>query len=653
MLNRVLGNRYRVVEKVGIGGMAEVYKAQDEVLGRTVAIKIMLPQYASDPNFAARFRQEAQAAANLQSPYIVNIYDWGQDEGTYFIAMEYVRGTDLKTAIEQRGAINQRKVAEIGSQVCAALSVAHGYDIIHRDIKPHNIMVQPDGNAKVMDFGIARAGNNTMTQTGSVLGTAYYVSPEQAQGKSLTPATDLYSLGIVLYEASTGKVPFEAPEAVAVALKQVNEQPAPLRQINPDIDPDFEAIVLRAMAKDPADRYASADEMRTALNNFLAGRPIGAGISSPSAKTAVIGAASGGAAATMVNSTGESGTAVMPSVGQNDQNGGTTYGGLNSRNNKDAAKKARNKKIGIAVGIVAALLVIGLGIAYALGAFSGSEKVTVPTVVEFTQADAEAAIIEAGFEVGTITQEFSETVAAGIVISQTPLGDTQADEGSEIDLVVSKGSEMVTVPDLTNMTASDAEAKLTELGLEFSTGKSQYDSEIDVDRICAQSPAAGESVKLGTKVTYNLSLGAQDVTVPDVTGTSESAATSTLKNAGFGVSVEKEYSSSTSAGTVISQDPSASSRVSAGATVTITVSLGTEPEPDITIPDVTGRSQSAATTTLESAGFRVNVEEAYSSSVSVGNVILQDPTGGSEASAGTTITITVSLGPKPSNSEVS
>ena len=200
MLNRVFGNRYRLVEKVGIGGMAEVYKATDEVLGRTVAVKVMLPQYAADPSFAARFRQEAQAAANLQSPYIVNIYDWGQDDGTYFIAMEFVRGTDLKTAIEQRGSIGQRKVAEIGSQVCAALSVAHGYDIIHRDIKPHNIMVQPDGNAKVMDFGIARAGNSSMTQTGSVMGTAYYVSPEQAQGKPLTPATDIYSLGVVLYK---------------------------------------------------------------------------------------------------------------------------------------------------------------------------------------------------------------------------------------------------------------------------------------------------------------------------------------------------------------------------------------------------------------------------------------------------------------------
>ena len=192
MIGRVFNNRYQLTERIGIGGMAEVYRAQDRVLGRLVAVKVMLPQYASDPEFTQRFRQEAAAAANLQSPYIVNVYDWGQDEGIHYMVMEYVRGSDLKTAITQRGAINQRKVAEIGAQVCKALSVAHNQDIIHRDIKPQNIMVQPDGNVKVMDFGIARAKNSMKQQTSAVLGTAHYISPEQAQGKELTPASDIY-----------------------------------------------------------------------------------------------------------------------------------------------------------------------------------------------------------------------------------------------------------------------------------------------------------------------------------------------------------------------------------------------------------------------------------------------------------------------------
>ncbi len=265
MEEMIFGRRYRVTEKIGTGGMAEVYKAVDETLGRTVAVKVMHPRYAADPTFAARFRQEAQAAANLQSPYIVNIYDWGQDGDTYYIVMELVRGTDLKSIIQEKGALDSRRVAEIGAQVCSALSVAHGYDVIHRDVKPHNIMITPDGSAKVMDFGIARAGNTTMTQTGSVLGTAHYVSPEQAQGRPLTAASDLYSLGIVLFEAATGKLPFDADTPVAVALKQVNEA-APLpRQFNPDIDPGLEGVIVTAMAKDPTARYDTADAMRRDL----------------------------------------------------------------------------------------------------------------------------------------------------------------------------------------------------------------------------------------------------------------------------------------------------------------------------------------------------------------------------------------------------
>ena len=244
MAERVLGGRYTVQDRIGTGGMAIVYRGLDEVLGRTVAIKTMLPQYAADPSFAARFKQEAQAAAALQSPYIVSVYDWGKDGDTYYIVMEYLRGTDLKSGIRKHGALDSKKVAQIGSQIAQALSVAHRHDIIHRDIKPQNIMVQPDGNIKVMDFGIARAKNSHLTTDNSVLGTAHYVSPEQTQGKELGPTTDIYSLGIVMYEAATGRVPFDGDDAISVALKQVNEQPVPPTAVNPAVDSALESIIL-------------------------------------------------------------------------------------------------------------------------------------------------------------------------------------------------------------------------------------------------------------------------------------------------------------------------------------------------------------------------------------------------------------------------
>ena len=334
MVGRTFNNRYTLTERVGLGGMAEVYRAQDNVLGRTVAVKVMLPQYAADPTFTKRFRQEAASAANLQSPYIVSIYDWGLDGETYYIVMEFLRGTDLKTAINERGAINQRKAAEIGSQIAQALSVAHEGGVIHRDIKPQNIMIQPDGNIKVMDFGIARAGDAGLSQTATVLGTAHYVSPEQAQGKELTGASDIYSLGVVLYEATTGKLPFDGQDAVSVAVKQVNELPAPPSTINPNIDPGLEAIIMKALEKDPNKRFKDASEMRHVLNDFLAGRPIALGDDISGLKTQVM-----GGVAPMQN-----GTAVMSPVAGGQATGGFTQVSPRVYSAEDEEAAAKKKK---------------------------------------------------------------------------------------------------------------------------------------------------------------------------------------------------------------------------------------------------------------------------------------------------------------------
>lgn len=496
MIGRVFNGRYRITERIGIGGMAEVYKAQDQTLGRIVAVKVMLPQYAADPEFAARFKQEAASAANLQSPYIVNVYDWGHDDGTYFIVMEYVRGTDLKSAILQRGAINQRKVAEIGSQVCQALSVAHNQDIIHRDVKPQNIMVQPDGNVKVMDFGIARAKNSVKSQTSSVLGTAHYISPEQAQGKELTGASDMYSLGCVLYEAATGQLPFDGPDAVSVAMKQVQEEPLPPSQVKPDISPDLEAIILKAMDKNPYNRFQTARDMKQALDDFLMGRPVniaGAAGGFASAPTSVMGSVPG-----MASEAG--GTAVMQPIGSDTGMKTNSYRGGNDID----MGKAKSKKRGplIAVAAIAAIAVIA-ALAFAItGGLGGGDKV--PNVIGQTQEAAVQTIEKAGYTVGTVTEDYDAETVAGRVCKQDPEADSDLEKGGKINIVISKGVKKGSIPNLSGMTSEQAEKALKDAGL-----KAQYAgneaSDADKDTVSRQDPAAGKEVDEGTTVKYWIS----------------------------------------------------------------------------------------------------------------------------------------------------
>ena len=634
MIGRVFNNRYQITERIGIGGMAEVYRAQDNVLGRLVAVKVMLPQYAADESFTQRFKQEAASAANLQSPYIVNVYDWGQDEGTYYIVMEYVRGSDLKTAINQRGAINQRKVAEIGSQVCQALSVAHGLDIIHRDIKPQNIMVQPDGNVKVMDFGIARAKNSTKEQTSSVLGTAHYISPEQAQGKELTAASDIYSLGIVLYESATGKLPFDGPDAVSVAMKQVQDEPVPPRELNPEIDPSLEAIILKAMSKNPMERFATAKDMRSALNDYLAGRPVALGAGFTGAQTQIMGG---------VPNIGPmpDGTAVMPAVGGGNQHGGSSQN--HSYMSDNTAPKKKGKKVAAVVAAIAAVVALIAIAAFALGGNSSGEQIEVPDVTGQTLDQAKTAIQSAGFKVGNVTQSYSESVESGKVISQDPTAKTKKAKGSTINLTVSQGTQEIEVPDLVGKTADVAKKLLQANGLKYKAGTAEYSDSVDKDRIARQDVAAGSKVAKDTVVTYYLSLGSEGNSVPDVVGQTRSSATATLNNAGFYVTVDQQYSDTVEEGLVISQTPSSGSKLKADGTVNIVVSKGKESKA-VSVPSVVGQSEGSAMTTLNNAGFKVTTEYQTSTSVTSGSVISQTPTAGSELDPGKTVHLVISTG---------
>ncbi len=573
MTGQLLNNRYLVGERIGVGGMAEVYQGQDTVLGRIVAIKVMLPQYAEDPSFTARFRQEAAAAANLQSPYIVNVYDWGQDSQTSFIVMEYVRGSDLKTAIKERGSVNQRKVAEIGSQVSQALSVAHGLDIIHRDIKPQNIMVQPDGNVKVMDFGIARAKNSMMDKTDAVLGTAHYISPEQAQGKELSPASDIYSLGVVLYEAATGQLPFDGPDAVSVAMKQVNEQPPLPSELLPGINSDLEAIIMKAMSKDPSERFVTALDMRQALNDFLGGRPVDLNGYGAGAATAVI------TDATMVNppvtaSYATDATGVMSPTEAHNMTANSRQQNYRSSSQRGNNGKKKGRGPLIAIGALAVVAIVAILAFVLLGKGCSGAGDEVPDVKGKSLAEATEIIKNAGFELGSVDYVYDEKVPADTVIDQTPRAGVRQEAGTKIVLTVSQGVEQVTVPDLKNMTASEARAALQKLGLKYEAGPAEHDDTVAENRVLRQSPAAGEKVNKGATVTYYLSAGKEKTPIPDVVGSLEGNAIATLNNAGFEVTVDYQASSEVAEGVVIRQSPGAGEEAPEGSTVNIVVSTG-------------------------------------------------------------------------------
>ena len=630
MPGKVLGGRYQVQDRIGTGGMATVFRGRDDVLGRTVAIKTMLPQYATDPSFAARFKQEAQAAAALQSPYIVSVYDWGKDGDTYFIVMEYLRGTDLKSGIRKHGALDCKKVAQIGSQIAQALSVAHKHDIIHRDIKPQNIMVLPDGNIKVMDFGIARAKNSHLTQDNSVLGTAHYVSPEQTQGKELGPTTDIYSLGIVMYESATGQVPFKGDDAISVALKQVNEQPMPPSQLNPNVDPSLEAIILKCMQKDPAARFQTADELNRALRDYLAGR-LAAVAGATAAMTSPI-----AAGVTNKLEPGEGATAVSPRIQRDNRYRPQTATEQAAEQEAERERKhSRNKKLGIFAAI-ALLAVIGAVVMALLN--SGTKNYPIPNLSGLTKDQAIEAIEKDSHFQYKFSEQYDSNVEAGYVVDQNPNQGREFPEGTVINFTVSKGPEpaaSVTVPVLSNMTPEEAEAELAKYKLTGKSGNSEPSDDVEVGHVCRQSPGAGTSAKAGDTITYYLSSGPNEVEVPNVSGYSENNAKSTLKAAGFtDISIVYDNSDTVTSGLVVRTDPSAGTKTAANQTITVTVSTGPS-DKRVDVPYVVGESYSDARYELASAGFNVTLADGCSAN---GTVTYQSVT--SKAEKGTTIVLT-------------
>jgi eukaryotic-like serine/threonine-protein kinase len=608
----LFAGRYRIARKLGGGGMADVYLAEDQELGRRVAIKMLHSRYANDEQFVERFRREATHAAGLSHPNIVSIFDRGEFDGSYYIVMEYVEGRTLKELIRSRGLCPVPVAIAYTRQILAALRYAHRNGVIHRDIKPHNVIVDQEGVVKVTDFGIARAGASQMTEEGAIIGTAQYLSPEQARGAPVDQTSDLYSTGIVLFELLTGQVPFTGDSPVEIAMKHLAEIPPAPSEIRPDVPDDLDLVVLRALAKEPADRYQSAAAMDADLETVARGGRVAA----ETAEAATIVLAGGGA----IDATAATQISRRPPPPQYEppKRGRPLWPWL------------------VGAGVALALLLLGFFLYDSIQSkLEGSETVAVPYVVGIPQANAENLITEKGL-VPQVHRVSSADVEEGVVIQQSPTEGTKVDKETVVRIDVSSGKPEVQIPSVVGQTQTDAVAELTRAGLDVQVV--EVNSDRDQGTVTAQSPAAGLTVVEGTRVRINVSKGPKPVTVPSVVGLPYDQAASELQSAGFGVSRIDEDSDQ-AAGIVTEQTPSGGSEGSKGSTVTLTVSKGPSTS---AVPDVTSQDYAIAQTTLDNAGFRSKIvfEDTEDQSMD-GIVISQDPIGGSQEKPNTVVTLFV------------
>ena len=576
----IIDGRYRVLKRLGSGGMAEVYCAEDQQLGRRVALKLLHRRFADDEQFVERFRREASSAAGLSHPNIVGIFDRGEWDGTYYIAMEFVEGRTLKDIIRERGPAPPEAAADVALQILRAARYAHKHGIVHRDIKPHNVLIDNEGRVRVTDFGIARAGVSDMTETGSVMGTAQYLSPEQAQGKPVDERSDLYSIGVVLYELLTGRVPFDAESPVSVALMQVSEPPVPPMEVNPEVPPALNAVTLRAMEKNPDRRYQDADEFIAELE---AARAAPMEILPP--------------------------PPIVEEVVEEEEPGRRWW-----------------------LWLIALLALVA--IAVGLWLLLRPEQLTVPRVVGLQSATASQIVKNRGFRVEVVNVANAD-VERDRVAAQNPLPNTEAPEGSVVELTVSTGPGEATVPSLAGLPREQAEAQLREAGFEARVEQSFSDT-VPNGRVIGTTPPGGTTIERGSTVVLDVSRGREQVEVPDVVGESEDNARSALEGAGLRVGKVTEEASEEEPGTVIEQSPAGGEKVARDEAVDLVVARA------VAVPDVVDSTEEEATATLEDAGFEVRVREQTVTDTAQDGVVLdQSPAPDEERRQGSRVTIVV------------
>ncbi|MGI8673715.1 MAG: PASTA domain-containing protein [Thermoleophilaceae bacterium] len=603
--NTVVDGRYRVIGQIGSGGMADVFSANDTTLGRRVAVKILHARFAEDRNFVERFRREASSAAGLSHPNVVSVYDRGSHEDTYYIAMEYLEGRTLKDLLVAEAPLDQERTIDLGVQLVEAAGFAHRHGVIHRDLKPQNVIVDDEGHLKVTDFGIARAGASEMTETGSIMGTAHYLSPEQAQGKSVDATSDLYSIGVILFEMLAGQLPFHGDSAVSIAVQHLNQAPPPLSTVRPDVHPVLEAVVMRALAKDPVERFRDAGELVAALEH---------------ARHAV--------------RSGEDGVLLAPP-------------GLAPEPLPD--DEARGQRWLVWTVAVLGLLLAGLLLILILR----TGTVQVPNVTGKPVAEAAAVLEREGLEPRPV--RVTSGAPEGVVVGQEPPPGRTIEGGAAVLLRVSGGPGVGEVPAVRNLAKRRAIQKLNEAGFNVEE-EERSPTTIDEGLAIRTVPREGEDLERGSRVRLIVSTGPEQVEVPSLEGSSLDSAEGELEDAGLEARVER-IPSDEPEDRVLGQDPGAGTTVDEGSEVAITVSDGpADDSPDdssgddtpasqATVPDVVGETEEDARTILTQAGLSVQIRGTSDTVTEPGLVDRQRPEPGRRLEIGRTVVIYVAEEP--------